>query len=53
MSRNRPKVPRPGMRPEYDFAGGVRGKYYKRYHEDTKRSHSTGATAAARRKAPR
>lgn len=25
----------PGMRAEYDFAGGVRGKYYKRYLEST------------------
>lgn len=23
------------MRPEYDFSGGVRGKYYRRYIEST------------------
>ena len=23
------------LRPEYDFTGGVRGKYYKRYREGT------------------
>ncbi len=22
-----------GMRPEYDFSGGVRGKYAKRFHQ--------------------
>ncbi|HYL91308.1 MAG TPA: hypothetical protein VEU32_21335 [Burkholderiales bacterium] len=27
------KVAEPEMRPEYDFSGGVRGKYYKRYIE--------------------
>ena len=26
---------KPEMRPEYDFAGGVRGKYSKRYAEGT------------------
>ena len=25
----------PEMRPEYDFSGAVRGKYYKRYLEGT------------------
>ena len=29
------KVAEPEMRPEYDFAGAVRGKYYKRYLEGT------------------
>jgi len=29
------KVSEPEMRAEYDFSGGVRGKYYKRYHEGT------------------
>ena len=23
------------MRPEYDFSGGIRGKHYKAYQEDT------------------
>jgi hypothetical protein len=23
------------MRPEYDFSGGVRGKYYERFHESS------------------
>lgn len=23
------------MRPEYDFSGAVRGKYYKRYHQSS------------------
>jgi hypothetical protein len=29
------KVKEPEMRPEYDFSGGVRGKYYKRYMESS------------------
>ena len=29
------KVKEPEMRAEYDFAGGVRGKYYKRYMESS------------------
>lgn len=29
------KVKEPEMRPEYDFSGGVRGKYYKRYTESS------------------
>lgn len=29
------KVTEPEMRPEYDFSGGVRGKYYKRYMESS------------------
>ena len=34
----RPKVLRaeePEMRPEYDFSGAVRGKYYRRYRESS------------------
>ena len=34
-SRKPPKVSEPDMRPEYNFSGGVRGKYYKRYLEGT------------------
>ncbi len=34
-SRKTPKVSEPEMRAEYDFSGGVRGKYYKRYLEGT------------------
>ena len=32
-----PKSGRPAdeMRPEYDFSGAVRGKYYKRYHQSS------------------
>lgn len=29
------KVKEPEMRSEYDFSGGVRGKYYKRYIESS------------------
>lgn len=29
------KVKEPDIRPEYHFAGGVRGKYYKRYAESS------------------
>lgn len=29
------KMKEPQMRPEYDFSGGVRGKYYKRYMESS------------------
>ncbi len=29
------KVKEPEMRAEYDFSGGVRGKYYKRYMESS------------------
>ena len=29
------KVKEPEMRSEYDFSGGVRGKYYKRYVESS------------------
>lgn len=29
------KVKEPEMRSEYDFSGGVRGKYYKRYIENS------------------
>lgn len=34
-SRKPLKVSEPEMRSEYDFAGAVRGKYYKRYVEGT------------------
>ena len=29
------RVKEPEMRTEYDFSGGVRGKYYKRYTENS------------------
>jgi len=29
------KAKEPDMRPEYDFSGGVRGKYYQRYTESS------------------
>ncbi len=29
------KVSEPDMRPEYDFSGAVRGKYYRRYLESS------------------
>jgi len=29
------KVKEPEMRPQYDFSGGVRGKYYQRYMESS------------------
>jgi len=29
------KAKEPEMRPEYDFSGGVRGKYYRRYMESS------------------
>ncbi len=34
-NRKTPKASEPEMRPEYDFSGAVRGKYYKRYLEAT------------------
>ena len=34
-SRKPQKVSEPEMRPEYEFSGAVRGKYYKRYIEGT------------------
>ena len=34
-SRKPLKVAEPEMRPEYDFSGAVRGRYYKRYLETT------------------
>ena len=35
-TRHKPsKVAEPDMRPEYEFAGAVRGKYSKRYLEGT------------------
>lgn len=34
-SRKPLKASEPEMRSEYDFAGAVRGKYYKRYLEGT------------------
>ncbi len=35
MSRKSLKVSEPDMRPEYDFSGAVRGKYYRRYVESS------------------
>jgi len=35
MSRKPLKVSEPDMRPEYDFSGAVRGKYYRRYLENS------------------
>lgn len=35
MKRKRPESGPAEMRPEYDFSGGVRGKYYRRYIEST------------------
>jgi len=34
-SRKPLKAAEPEMRPEYDFSGAVRGKYYERYLETT------------------
>jgi len=34
-SRKPLKVSEPEMRPEYDFSGAVRGKYYRRYVESS------------------
>ena len=36
MKKSRSKVSEPdAMRPEYDFRGGVRGKYARRYSQGT------------------
>lgn len=35
MSQNNSSEPKEEMRGEYDFSGGVRGKYYKQYMEGT------------------
>lgn len=35
MSQSNPPAPKEEMREEYDFSGGVRGKYYKQYMEGT------------------
>ncbi len=35
MKPKAPHAAEPEMRPEYDFSGAVRGKYYKRYLEST------------------
>jgi len=35
MSQNNSSEPKEEMREEYDFSGGVRGKYYKQYMEGT------------------
>ena len=35
MNRKDNSKPRDDMRPEYDFTGGVRGKYYKEYMKGT------------------
>lgn len=34
-SRKPSKAAEPEMRPEYDFSGAVRGKYYRRYLESS------------------
>jgi len=35
MSQNNNPEPDEEMRPEYDFSGGVRGKYYQQYMQGT------------------
>jgi hypothetical protein len=35
MSQENDRLEEDEMRPEYDFRGGVRGKYYKQYMEGT------------------
>ena len=35
MSQSNSSEPEAEMRAEYDFSGGVRGKYYKQYTEGT------------------
>ena len=35
MSQSNNSEPKEEMREEYDFSGGVRGKYYKQYQEGT------------------
>jgi hypothetical protein len=35
MSQNNNPEPDKEMRPEYDFSGGVRGKYYQQYIQGT------------------
>jgi hypothetical protein len=35
MQKNRRDKSGDEMRPEYDFRGGVRGKYYERYRQGT------------------
>ena len=35
MSQSDSSEPKEEMREEYDFSGGVRGKYYKQYMEGT------------------
>ena len=35
MSQSNSSEPKEEMREEYDFSGGVRGKYYKQYQEGT------------------
>ncbi|MFL6213251.1 MAG: hypothetical protein ACJ74J_05075 [Blastocatellia bacterium] len=35
MSQSNSSEPKEEMRAEYDFSGGVRGKYYKQYTERT------------------
>jgi hypothetical protein len=52
-SRKPLKVSEPGMRPEYDFSGAVRGKYYKRYLKGANRGPTAGSTAHARKRAAR
>ena len=35
MSRKANPKPRDDMRPEYDFSGGIRGRFYKEYMKGT------------------
>jgi hypothetical protein len=35
MSQSNSSEPNEEMRAEYDFSGGVRGKYYKQYTEES------------------
>jgi len=35
MKRKPLHAAEPEMRPEYDFSGALRGKYYRRYHESS------------------
>jgi len=35
MKKNRKKIATDEMLPEYDFRGGVRGKYYEQYRKGT------------------
>jgi hypothetical protein len=35
MKKVKSRVTDEGMRPEYDFTGAVRGKYYERFHQSS------------------